>query len=102
MRIRKRKAFEINPNNKYALVAKGTGLHWLGNDTEALENFDEALALDPNFIYALNGKGWTYYNLGYDNPDNYTYAEAIMKNHIIYFNIRISLFYYIMKTVNRE
>ena len=44
---------------------KGSLLHELGRDQEALLAFDKAIALDPHYISAWNNKGLALFKLGH-------------------------------------
>jgi tetratricopeptide (TPR) repeat protein len=57
-------------NNIGRLNNKGTALFYLGNYTEAIKYFDQALAIQPNDANALGGKGKSLEHLG-------NYTEAI-------------------------
>ncbi len=61
---------EVFRNEKDAATKKGIALEQLGKHTEAIECFNQALALDKQYKYAWGNKGIALHNLG-------KYAEAI-------------------------
>jgi tetratricopeptide (TPR) repeat protein len=70
------KALAIDPNNKFALNNKGAALNGLHHYTQAISNFDKALAIqfydkalaiDPKYVFVLSAKGHILDTLGDDN-----------------------------------
>ena len=47
-----------------AFAMRALALSLLGQYTEAISDYDNAIKLDPNFPIALNNRAWAYYRMG--------------------------------------
>ena len=66
---------DIDPNDENGLFNKGAALGDLGNYTQAIQYYDNVLAIDPNNVNALINKGAALGNLG-----NHTQAIQYFDN----------------------
>ncbi|MEP6750344.1 MAG: tetratricopeptide repeat protein, partial [Bacteroidota bacterium] len=73
-------AIAINPVNSIYRYNRGEYYFSLYNYKEAINNYDEALALDKNYVDALYKRGLAWYNLGNHKTAIENYTEAIKLN----------------------
>jgi tetratricopeptide (TPR) repeat protein len=71
------KSVELRRNDYDALNMLGITLDKLGQSEEALEFFDEAIAINPTYVNAWVNKGWSMYLLGRYEECMKSYEEAI-------------------------
>ncbi len=54
------KAIFLNDRNAKAYNVRGNILSDLGNNYEAMSNYNKAIQIDPNYVVAYNNRGLTY------------------------------------------
>ena len=57
----------MDPRNVDVLYNKGVALGKLGEYAQAIQYYDQALAIEPNYTGALVGKGFALDQLGSNN-----------------------------------
>ena len=91
------KLLEIEPNDAWALRARGEVYRLLHNYDNALEDFDRSLEIEPNHAWALSRRGDVYYSLDrYDESlRDFNISLKIEPNQIWALNKRGHLYYWL-------